>query len=85
LNKDGKPYFGIIISPFEQFQIEPQLLKSLDKKNSTPAKQIHGYRENRPDAVSHYSSRKDQPNVWEINIPDLFPITQESGSSNKSF
>ncbi|WP_299470242.1 hypothetical protein [uncultured Gimesia sp.] len=80
---------GMVISPFQPFEMAPQVIKSLEqnknlfeKKSSTKERLIRGYRENRENAVHGYIAKKDQPNVWKINIPALFPITAESGSSN---
>lgn len=89
-----RPYFGLIISPFEEFKIEPQLYKVLEKNDAivrrlngsleTMAKDVHGFRENRNNSVSGYSAKKDQANLWEIKIPDFELIFQESGSLNSA-
>lgn len=76
---------GVIISPFQPFELAPQVVKSLEqnknpfeKKFSSKEISIRGYRENRENAATSFIATKDQPNVWKINIPDLFPITAES-------
>ncbi|MFI4852122.1 MAG: hypothetical protein ACIAZJ_23695 [Gimesia chilikensis] len=70
------PSQGAIIFPFENISIDPALV--VDK---TPAvlRQIHGFVPGRLPRKT-YAATEKQPNVWEINIPDLFPITRESGS-----
>ncbi|MEQ8638652.1 prealbumin-like fold domain-containing protein [Gimesia maris] len=70
------PGQGAFISPFKKLSIDPALV--IDK-TPTALKQIHGFI---PDRSTHetYAATEDQPNIWKINIPDLFPITQESGS-----
>ena len=78
LMKETYPSTGMFVSPFEKLKVESQLLKVLEKKNIQAAKMIHAFQDTR--FFSRYNATKDQPNVWEINIPDLFPITQESGS-----
>jgi len=70
------PSQGAIILPFDNISIDPALV--VDK---TPAvlKQIHGFVPNHLPRKT-YAAREKQPNVWEINIPDLFPVTRESDS-----
>ena len=74
---------GVFISPFKAFEIEHKLLKQLEMQNSSSLKYIdgtfHGF-STKQFATSSFFASTDQPNVWEINIPDLFPITRESGS-----
>lgn len=70
------PENGLIISPFKKLDIEPELV--VDKPPSE-LKQIHGFKTGMP-TLGAYAATEKQPNVWEINIPDLFPITLESGS-----
>ena len=87
MNDYGGNNMGAIISPINPFELAPQVVKSLEqnknpieKKFSSKEISIRGYRENRKAAFSSFIATKDQPNIWKINIPDLFPITQESGS-----
>ncbi len=72
------PGQGAIIAPFEELSIDPTLVV-----NRTPSdlKQIHGFI---PDWSSRetYAATENQPNVWKIKIPELFPVTRESGSLN---
>lgn len=70
------PGQGSIISPFEKLSIDPALVVD---KTPTALKQIHGFI---PDRSTHktFTATENQPNVWKINIPDLYPITRESGS-----
>ncbi|QDT44344.1 hypothetical protein Pan241w_44530 [Gimesia alba] len=74
------PGQGSIIFPFEKLSIDPVLVVN---KTPTELKEIHGFI---PDRSTHktYAATEDQPNVWEINIPDLFPITLESDSLNSA-
>ncbi|QDU16550.1 hypothetical protein CA11_43820 [Gimesia maris] len=67
---------GLFVSPFRNIEIDPELVV-----NMTPSelKQIHGFKADKS-TIETYSASEDQPNIWKINIPDLFPITQESGS-----
>lgn len=67
---------GLIMSPFHNFEIDPELVV-----NMTPSelKQIHGFKANRSTHET-YIATANQPNIWQINIPDLFPVTLESGS-----
>ncbi|WP_417389066.1 prealbumin-like fold domain-containing protein [Gimesia sp.] len=70
------PFAGLIVSPFKKLEIEPSMVVN---KPPSELKQIHGFI---PDRSTHetYAATEKQPNVWKINIPDLFPITLESGS-----
>ncbi|QDT29072.1 DUF1700 domain-containing protein [Gimesia panareensis] len=69
------PSNGLFVSPFRKLEIDPALV--VDK---TPAelKKVHGFFANSYDKT--YDATDQEPNVWEINIPDLFPVTRESGS-----
>jgi len=65
----------VIVSPFKKLEIAPELVIN---KTPTELKQINGFIKS---AVNNsYTAKKNQPNVWVINIPDLNPITRESGS-----
>jgi len=69
------PGAGLILDPFQNLEIDPALVVD---KTPSELKAVHGFypeSKNVPRTVS-----RDQPNVWKINIPDLFPITLESGS-----
>ncbi|QDT92863.1 prealbumin-like fold domain-containing protein [Gimesia algae] len=70
------PGQGAIISPFKKLSIDPALVIN---KTPTALKQIHGFIPDRPTHET-YAATENQPNVWKINIPDLFPVTLESGS-----
>ncbi len=78
LKKYAFPSRGMFVSPFEKFTVEPQLLGVLEKKGGQAAKMIDAFRASR--LINNYKARKDSPSVWEIIVPDLFPITRESGS-----
>ncbi|HBL46434.1 MAG TPA: hypothetical protein DDZ90_23910 [Planctomycetaceae bacterium] len=68
------------MTPFRNIEIDPELVV-----NMTPSelKQIHGFKADRS-TIETYTASEKQPNVWKINIPDLFPITLESGSLNSA-
>ncbi len=72
----GLPFTGLIVSPFKKLEIEPSMVVD---KTPTELKQIHGFLEV-PVTKTYSATKNEQPNVWKINIPDLFPITRESGS-----
>ncbi|QDV52482.1 DUF1700 domain-containing protein [Gimesia fumaroli] len=71
----GIPARGLIVSPFKRLEIDPSMVVD---KTPSELKEIRGLLTN--PVTKTYSATNDQPNVWEINIPDLFPITAESGS-----
>tara|TARA_R110002111_G_scaffold247140_2_gene310021 strand:+ start:12324 stop:13799 length:1476 start_codon:yes stop_codon:yes gene_type:complete len=76
------PSAGMIVSPFKKFEIEPSMVVEPSRvinKTPTKLKQIHGFLIY-PVTKTYSASNIDKPNVWEITIPDLFPITRESGS-----
>ncbi len=65
----------VIVSPFKKLEIAPELVVD---KTPTELKQINGFIIS---AINNsYTAKKNQPNVWLIKIPDLNPITRESGS-----
>ncbi|QDT96185.1 hypothetical protein [Gimesia aquarii] len=76
----GLPFAGLIVSPFKRLEIEPSMVVD---KTPTELKQIHGLLKY-PVTKTYSATKKNQPNVWKIDIPDLYPITQESGSSNSA-
>ncbi|WP_339727233.1 hypothetical protein [uncultured Gimesia sp.] len=78
LMKYAYPSMGMYISPFEKFKVEPQLLKTLEKKDSQAAEMLNAFEPYQ--LMVHPKARKDQLNVWKIIVPALDPITQESGS-----
>lgn len=69
------PGAGLIVDPFHNLEIDPALVVD---KSPSELNAVHGFY---PESnhVPHTVSR-DQPNVWKIDIPDLFPVTLESGS-----
>jgi len=69
------PFAGIIVSPFKKLEIAPELVV---EKTPTELKQVHGFL--KFPHTDAYTATKNQSNVWEIKIPDLNPITRESGS-----
>lgn len=71
---------GLIVSPFRNLEIDPALVVDM-----TPSelKQIHGFKADRSTHET-YAATENQLNIWKINIPELFPITLESGSSNSA-
>ncbi|MCR9233814.1 MAG: hypothetical protein NXI29_22680 [bacterium] len=66
---------GLIVDPFHYLEIDPVLVAD---KTPSQLKTIHGFWAK--SSAGTYRASKQQPNVWKINIPDLFPITRESGS-----
>ncbi|MFK7776976.1 MAG: hypothetical protein QM501_02480, partial [Gimesia sp.] len=78
LNSYAYPSRGMFISPFGKFNVEPQLLELLGRKNSQAARLLNAFRVNQ--LIVNYKAKKDQPNVWKIIVPELDPITRESGS-----
>lgn len=78
---------GLIISPFQPFKLSSQVMGQLaqfqplgGKRLNVDKVTVNGYRENRINSGTNYIAKKDQPNVWKLKIPALFPITRESGS-----
>lgn len=67
---------GMILDPFEKLNVG-RYRHLLEMKYGTAAKLIHGVQS---DKSTLYIAAKERPNVWEIKIPDLNPITRESGS-----
>ena len=78
LMKYAYPSMGMFVSPFVKFNVEPQLLKLLKMKDSQAAKMLNAFEVSQ--LITHYKATREQPNVWEIIVPDLDPITRESGS-----
>lgn len=66
------PFNGVIVSPFKQLEIDPALVAD---KSPSELKQVHGFLAN--SFSNPYSATDTEPNVWELIIPDLFPITGE--------
>lgn len=69
------PVNGLFVSPFRKLEIDPALVVD---KTPSELKRVHGIYARSFNKV--YTATEQQPNVWEINIPDLFPITRESDS-----
>ncbi|QDV52483.1 hypothetical protein [Gimesia fumaroli] len=72
----GLPFAGLIVSPFKKLEIDPSMVVD---KTPSELKEIHGFLIY-PVTKTYSTSKIDKPNVWEISIPDLYPITRESGS-----
>ncbi len=66
---------GMIVDPFHHLEIDPALVVD---KTPSQLKAIHGFWAK--SLAGTYTASKQQPNIWEINIPDLFPVTRESDS-----
>ncbi len=74
------PGQGMFISPFETLRVEPKFLSLLKKMSHDASQVIHAFESQ--EYLVRYDATIQGPNVWEINVPDLFPITRESGLRN---
>lgn len=70
---------GLIVDPFHNLDIDPTLVVD---KTPSQLKAVHGFYA--ASLIGTYTASKQKPNVWKINIPDLYPITLESDSLNSA-
>lgn len=80
LMRYANPGRGMFISPFGKFNVEPQLLEFLRRKNSQAASLLNAFQVRQP--IVDYKAKNEKPNIWKIIVPELDPITLESGSLN---
>jgi len=77
LRVTGTPSHGMFISPFEKFKVAPKFMKKMKMDYILLAGKLNAFSGNW--SLGGYTATPQGPNVWEINVPDLFPITAESG------